>query len=334
MSDVNFVLPAQYVTQVADQVTRMGVRLPDWFLALQRPNAQGELEVQSLSFEQFKRLVREALALTGEPAFGLLVGDRLLVNSHGILGYAAVHSATLRQGLELFERYFLVRTSLLTATVRLEGDRARLEFREALPLDDIRQPVVETVVLTIKKVIDYVTQNGGYVRRAVFAHDAPGHADLARELFGCEVVYGAAWSGLEMAQADLDRPLQSGNPEAFAEGLRLCQQELGKLRRQQTWAAQVRRVLLESQSGFPSLQLTARLLNLTPRTLHRRLTDEGTSFRDIVEDLRHTLAVEHLKAGRLTIQEIAFTLGYDDAANFRRAFKRWEGVAPSEYRPA
>ena len=59
---------------------------------------------------------------------------------------------------------------------------------------------------------------------------------------------------------------------------------------------------------------------------------EGSSYRSILEDVRHTLAIEHLKTDRLSIQEIAFTLGYSDMANFRRAFKRWEGLAPSDFR--
>jgi AraC-like DNA-binding protein len=90
--------------------------------------------------------------------------------------------------------------------------------------------------------------------------------------------------------------------------------------------------MLEKQNGFPSLNVTARLCHMTPRTLHRRLIDEGSAFKEILEDVRHMLAVEHLKSGHLTIQEIAYTLGYTDLANFRRAFKRWEGVPPSAYR--
>ena len=87
-------------------------------------------------------------------------------------------------------------------------------------------------------------------------------------------------------------------------------------------------------SAFPSLNVTARLFHLTPRTLHRRLLEEGASFKDILEQVRHTLAVEYLKAGHLSIEEIAYTLGYTDMANFRRAFKRWEAMPPSRYRAA
>ena len=84
-------------------------------------------------------------------------------------------------------------------------------------------------------------------------------------------------------------------------------------------------------SAFPSLNVTARLFHLTPRTLHRRLLDEGSSFKEILEQVRH-LAVEYLKAGHLSIEEIAYSLGYTDMANFRRAFKRWEAMPPSRYR--
>lgn len=332
MPDTNFVLPPQYVQHIAGQLTRMGVRLPGWLQQLQRPGPNGELEIQQLSFEDFHRLVREALALTGESAFGLLVGERLLVQSHGLLGYAAVNSLSLRQALQFTERYILVRTSLFSLKLEAHGARVRLVFIEPTPLNDIRVPVSEAVVLTIKNLIDHVTMGDCPVKRVGFAFPAPLHADLARELLGCEVVYDIGWTGFELPADRLDLPLRTGNPQALLEAEALCQQELSKLTRQQTLAARVRRLLLEKQGSFPSLAVSARQLNITPRTLHRRLQDEGTSFREILEDVRHRLAVEHIKSGKLTLQEVAYMLGYDDVSNFRRAFKRWEGVAPSAWR--
>jgi AraC-like DNA-binding protein len=106
---------------------------------------------------------------------------------------------------------------------------------------------------------------------------------------------------------------------------------LEKIAQQQSWRAKLRRVLLETQHGFPSLNVAARLFNLTPRTLHRRLLDEGSSYSAVLNEVRHMLAVEHLKTGKLSIQEIAYALGYTELSNFRRAFKRWESVSPSAY---
>jgi AraC-like DNA-binding protein len=126
--------------------------------------------------------------------------------------------------------------------------------------------------------------------------------------------------------------LKQADPEAFREAEQICQRELGKLVSKTSMSARVRRVMLEKQHSFPSLNVAARLFHLTPRTLHRRLLEEGTSYKQILEEVRHTLAVEHLKAGRLTVEEIAYSLGYTDLANFRRAFKRWEGMPPSAFR--
>jgi len=112
----------------------------------------------------------------------------------------------------------------------------------------------------------------------------------------------------------------------------ICQRALDALTAGASWSGRVRRLLLERQNSFPSLTLAARLFHLTPRTLHRRLVAEGTSYGQILDEVRHQLATEHVRSGRLGLAEVAWMLGYTDLANFRRAWKRWEGVAPSVWR--
>jgi AraC-like DNA-binding protein len=146
------------------------------------------------------------------------------------------------------------------------------------------------------------------------------------------VKYGQSWAGVVLPREVVDVPLKMADPEAFREAALICQRELDKLTANESLAARVRRLLLEKENGFPSLPVTARILRMTPRTLHRRLVDEGTSFHALLEDVRRTLALEHVKSGRFTIEEIAYRLGYSDLANFRRAFRRWESVPPSAYR--
>jgi AraC-like DNA-binding protein len=146
------------------------------------------------------------------------------------------------------------------------------------------------------------------------------------------VRYDQEWTGFSAPSSALELPLKLADPGAFQDAALICQRELERIASHASTSARVRRLLLEKQNGFPSLQVTARLFHMTPRTLHRRLVEEGTSYRELLESVRHTLAVEHLKSGRFGMDEIAYRLGYTDLANFRRAFKRWEGVAPSAYR--
>lgn len=332
MKNADLYLPSQYVQQIADQITRMGARLPDWFQQLQEPGPSGELEVQHLSLPDFRRLILEAIRLTGDPAFGLLVGERLLVNSHGMLGYVTSQSVTPREALELIARYFPLRTSLVLVQLELTPQRARLVFTENLPLGDVAQPVLEAIVLTIKNLFEYVTMGVCRADAAAFAFTAPAHQQLAEQLFSCALHYRAGWNGFELALTQLDKPVRTSNPKALLQAIQRCQAELTRLARRQELSSRVRVLMLEKQNGLPSLTITARLLNLTPRTLHRRLTEEGTSYREILDSVRRQLALDHLRDRQLSIQEIAFMLGYGDMANFRRAFKRWTGEAPSIHR--
>ena len=144
----------------------------------------------------------------------------------------------------------------------------------------------------------------------------------------------ALWPALDRLRAAFAGhrpPVDYSDPASFEEAERICKLELEKRAVQASMSARVRGVLLEKQCSFPSLSVMARLFHLTPRTLHRRLVEEGTSFKAILEEVRHMLAVRYLQSGKLPIQEIAFfSLGYSDPANFRKAFKRWEKIAPSE----
>ena len=288
----------------------------------------------ALAYPAFQSLALDALSMSREPALGLLIGERLLANSHGMLGYAALSSGTIRQALELVEHYAPLRTSLISISHTVHAGELRIVFAETRPLGDIQRLVLEAVMLSIKNVLDSISMGVCQVKTIAFPFDAPDYAPLARDLFRCDVQYGQPWAGAALPPEVIDVPLKMADPEAFREAALICQRELDKLTANESLAARVRRLLLEKQNGFPSLQVTARMFHMTPRTLHRRLVDEGTSFHELLEDVRRTLAVEHVKSGRFAIEEIAYMLGYSDLANFRRAFRRWESVSPSAYRAA
>ena len=325
-------LPIYYLHQIAEQISDMGVDTREWLARSHlRENRLSDVSA-TLPFSTFRRLVLEALALTKEPALGLLVGSRLSLNTHGILGYAVMNSGTLREAIAVLERYSLLRTPLVVIRQVVTEGQFRVTVAEPCPLGDIRRAVLEAVVLAVKNVLDFVAGAAHPVTQVMFPFAQPAYASLAMELFKRPVAYNQPWAGLSFPVAAIDAPLSGTDPNTYQEALMICQRELEKITRVESLAVRVRRLLLEHSDAFPSLNLTARLFNKTPRTLHRHLLEEGTSFRAILEDVRHTLAVEHLKAGRLSVQEIAFALGYTDIANFRRAFKRWEGVAPSGFR--
>lgn len=332
MSETPATLPLQYIRLIGDQLERMGVDVASWLSASGLSESWLRDPRSTVEFPQFRQLVLHSLSMSREDAMGLLVGERLLASTHGLLGYAASSSGTLRQAIEVFERFTRLRAPFLAVSHTVRAGQVRVRIDEALPLGDIRRSVLEAVVLSVKNVLDSISLGACRVVRVSFPFPAPGYASLAREMFGCDVAYGQPWAGFTLPADVLDVPLRMSDPQAFDDAAAFCQRELDKLRANESLSARVRRLLFEKQNGFPSLQVTARLCRLTPRTLHRRLTGEGTSYRALLEDVRHTLAVEHLRAGHFSIEEIAYTLGYTDLANFRRAFKRWAKVPPSAHR--
>lgn len=331
MPTSNFMLPVYYLRQIADQVRDSGGDVRRWMEQNHIAESQLSDGQVLLPFATFHQLVLDARTVTGDAALGLHVGARLGVNAHGILGFAAISSATLRQTVELFERYIALRTPMVTVNHRIKGDQFQVRFQPQHPLGEIQDTVLEAVVLTVKNVLDYVTAGEFRVSRVAFSYAAPSYAPLADELFGMKVSFGESWTGFTLPLAAMDMPLKMADQLTFSEAASLCQNAFEHLERNESLTARIRKILQE-QRPFPALNEVAAMFHLTPRTLHRRLLDEGTSFNEILEQVRHVLAVEYLKAGQLDMQEIAWQLGYSDLSNFRRAFKRWEGVAPSAFK--
>lgn len=326
-------VPALYLRTLMELTQEMGYEPGLWLTAAGIQPAQLTQPSVALSTQRYVALVRAAVLHTQEPALGLLVGRRLRINTHGPLAFALMNAASLRQAIALVERFMPVRTNLLQAHFA-DGSAPRLTFTPAADLDVAELLILETVMLAVRNVFDYLAPGAQAVRAVEFAAPATTYTALAQELFACPVRYGAAGNALCLNPAALDMALSTADAQALENAAALCQAELDKVTRHESLTARIQRSLLVCNGTLPSLTTSARLLHMTPRTLHRRLELEGTSYRSIVEQVRHRLALQHIQNPALSLQEIAYRLGYTDQANFRRAFKRWEGVAPQVVRDA
>jgi len=328
----NLTLAAQYLRHIAELLRSAGVDVERWLAMHDLEEPELEDSALTLTLPLFRQLVSSGIAMAEEPALGLFVGERLVARSHGFVGYAAMNSGTLREVLDVLAQFLQLRISILTLSYEVRGMEVRVALRSLVDLGETERSVLEAVTMSVRNTLQAVSLGGIPIERVAFPFEEPDYAELARELIGCPVDYGADWAGLVLPASVLDTKLKMADPRVFEEAAQICARELEKLEENQSWAGRVRRLLLESQNDFPSLQATARLLRVTPRTLHRRLRDEDTSFRAILDDVRYRLARDQLGAGVSSVEAIAFSLGYSDPANFRRAFKRWAGKPPSAYR--
>lgn len=336
LSMADFFLPVQYMRLLGEQLQTMGVSQGDWLIRCHLAPNQLDGDWQP-SFAAFKALVKQALELSGEPMLGLLFGQQLTIRSHGIIGFNALQGATLRQTLQFVERYLAVHTSLLSFAHEQDKSRDCEHIRLVIgyPLAEIERPVLEAVMMAIKNVFEAITPvSADRVQCVRFPFAEPDYAEVVRQMVDYPIAWSQPWAGFTVDSVLLDMPLQLADPVTFHEIEQICQRKLLQMNEKTALGVRIHQLLRElilEQHRLPSLEFTASLFNLTPRTLHRHLESEGTSFKQILQEVRHLLAVEAIRAGNQSIQEIAWALGYQDVANFRRAFKQWEGVSPSQF---
>ena len=283
-----------------------------------------------IPIEKFGAFITAAIACSVATGLGVLAGRRMPPSSHGLVGLAAMTSRNIREAMQIIERFVGLRTGVIDIHTRVVDGMLEVYFAPAPGLGAASNPVTEISVVTIKYVADDLFPDVSACARASFDFPEPPHSKLARDIFGCEVLYGQAWCGLSFALPLAEELSSKHDPLVQAEAVRICAEELKKLRSNVSTRAKLEDLITGQSPLFPTLDTCAGLLGTTPRTLHRRLVTEGTSYREVAESVRHRLALDLLQK-KISVKQVAYLLNYTDVANFRRAFKRWEGVAPSDW---
>ncbi len=277
-------------------------------------------------------LLDEAVRLSGDPALGVRVVRCEEPGDFDVLEYAAASCATLGDAMRLACRF-----------LALMHDGISLELDVAPPLAVLRARLLHGLA-TVPAAIEFLFASlvfygsrfiGRPTRplRVELAH--PGPADTTA-YEGCfrEVRFGAREHAMFLHSAALDLP-QSAPDQSL---LQILTSHADGLLRQlrppgETLAERARAAIAEElSSGHPSAGRVARRLAMSVRTLHRRLVDGGTSHRELVDDVRRTQAMLHLAGARFSIGEISFLLGFAHPNAFHKAFKRWTGMTPAQYR--
>jgi AraC-like DNA-binding protein len=166
------------------------------------------------------------------------------------------------------------------------------------------------------------------------ARPAPRDVSRHQAVFRCPVTFDAPESVMRIAHDDLDARLPTANPEVAAATEHMLEAQLARLDRHDVVARLKTSILDALPSGSPTEEEIARALAMSQRTLQRRLADAGTSFGGVLDATRRDLAFHHLANPARQVSEIAYLLGFAEAASFNRAFRRWTGLTPSEYRVA
>jgi AraC-like DNA-binding protein len=164
-----------------------------------------------------------------------------------------------------------------------------------------------------------------------FAHAEPADLEPYRRTFRAPLRFGQQGNALEYSRSDMEDRLPAGNAELARGNDEVLVRYLARLQQSRV-SSRVQQALLDAlPDGAPSKPAIARALGMSARNLQRHLADEGTSFKELLNEARVSLARTYVDEGRLSVTETAFVLGFADTSTFSRAFKRWTGMSPREY---
>lgn len=286
-----------------------------------------------LTFQQELAFYRNALELTGDPAIGLYLGEPFIPQRYGLFGYALLSASTLRQALALAVNFGRLTFSFFSFEFLERGRQCEFVMKDPPPIEALLHDVYLDRDMSAAVVgFSSITGRPMPLLRVDLAHDGHGKRTVYRDHFNCEVRFSAYPSRLVFDSTLLDTPLPQSDPDTSRHFRHQCEMLIAKLKSQSFFADDVRMLLLARPGSFPSIDQVAGRLSVSVRTLRRRLDDEGSSFRALLEEVRYELAKEYLLDTRLPLAEIADLLGYTEPGNFSHAFRRWSGLSPRNYR--
>ena len=287
-----------------------------------------------IACSDFTRVLEAAAQATSDDCFGLHFGEHYQPKAAGPLAYVVLNSPTFAAALENVGRYQRVHNEALRVSLAIENRWTYLRLQLVDPAIDIPRQHNEYGMTLAVGTIRLMAGSQWAPSEVQFSHPAPRDTAEHTRVFRAPVSFGCGANALVMEREFVDRPVAAADPRLYPILRRYLDRVLEEMPREDgLLLAAVRRAIGESmRDGGPTLAQVARKTALSRRTLQRRLKDYGIDFKRLVDDTRRRFSLSYLRDPEHTLNEIGYLLGYSEVSAFNRAFKRWTGLTPSDYR--
>lgn len=290
-----------------------------------------------ISADRYFAVWEKAMQLVQDSSFPARVGAGFDIESLEAFGFLAMSCNTLG---DAYERTAAVRDLYNVGSrwdLEMSADRMRMKWvpwSVSIKSDLAVRSVNEYQVAEMLGSIRQLTGRPLAPRRIAFRHSAPRDRGVAfEELLGCKPEYESDFDGFDAELGWLGEPLRNKNPKLRDYFVKQCELAVVAFASDPPVTAQVRQLLAAAMDGqLPHMASVAKSLGTSPRSLHRRLGEEGTKFNDLLDEVRRDFAERYLTRPKMSVSEVAYLIGFNDSSAFLKAFKRWKGVTPSEYR--
>lgn len=278
------------------------------------------------------RLWKLAVEATGDPCIGLKVPRHVSFATFHALGYAIFASPDMKSALQRVIRFQRLISDATAQRLERDGDRYRFVIERLSPLGPPDE-AIDAFMATGARLFRALSGDQRIVPLALrLRRSEPTPSDLFGKIFRCPISFDADADILEYTRKDIEAPLPYANAELARQSDVIVADYLARSGRNGTLADRVHSLLVSHlPDGGPSEQTIAQALCMSARNLQLQLAGEGTSYKALLNDARRALACDYLRQNKHSIKEIAFLLGFADAATFTRAFHRWTGQSPRRF---
>lgn len=318
-----------YLRVLGAVLARRGIDAP----ALTRPPAGAADDDAMVPLAPARELMTAAMAATATPWLGLELGAAAQTHTHGLVGSAAFASETLDAALKTIARYASLRTRALDFGWRTTRGGGELVITTVLDLGPVRGFVFDAMLVIVERVLQSLSGQSLAAATYCLPGPAPEWRERYRDHLEGDVVFGRGDRlRMQFPAALLSTPCLTADATGHARAAEACARLLDAQQQDRGIGERVRMRLAASADVLPDAVELAAHLHLSPRSLHRHLAAEGLGLRTLYDELRSERARCWLRDTDLSVERIAERLGYAEASNFARCFKRWTGLTPRQYR--
>lgn len=277
-------------------------------------------------------LFRAAHALAIKPETGLLAGLRQKISHFGVYGFALSTSATMADAFNVYRQFFGLSGAVLQISLHVQGDVGILRSHQPQSLGPVLPFVAEYWRSSQTRLLSAILGRPFPSRHMYFPYAAPAYANLYSKILNCPVTFGSDVMEWHFDADVLSAPCMLADPDTARLTESYCQQMIDMGGQTTAFQREILRACVFNLSTGVNAIMVAGILNMSVRTFYRRLRAEGVTFQSLVDRIARSVAVEYLQNTTFPVEEIGARCGYQDASNFRKAFRRWTGRTPSSYR--
>jgi len=327
----------RFLLNMAFFAARQGGNIHDYIALTGKSYAELNDESCTVDDSVYNSVIERAVRTTHDDFFGLHAGEHLNMEAAGLIVQLAQTSQTVKQAIELCCEFANLGCSALPMKLLVEGDYYKIMltpnelWKNQSPIA-FQHTAEGALAFTIKEFCSLTRMKHDPIRVHV-PWPKPGNPGEYERVFGCPVLFNRDEIAILLNKEHVEEPVITSNFNLLKVLITHATEKSAKINNTHGFQSIVKQSIINLvKPDFPTIEQVSAHLNVSSRTLQRKLQAEGTSYKSLTDELRKDFALSYIKRPDLSISEVAYLLSYTDPSAFNRSFKRWTGKTPGEFR--